>query len=232
MIEKIVKVPVAEKESFIKEIEKLNLKAVKYNCQPIQYEIGEVELEYAEGCEVEDDGSPLPEVRVSFSRNVYPITIKYEEIKIGNYVFIAQIEHLTAFDSSVTSINGYEDDIASKFQNVADTRCDHCHTEHHRRFQIILKNVDTNEYVVVGKSCVKDYTGLEPKDYFRWFFEIERLSQRDYSGGFETTFKLEDVFKKAVEVIEIDGFKSMKNSARFEETTAFKTQKMLCTGSF
>lgn len=47
-----------------------------------------------------------------------------------------------------------------------DLHCDHCQTNRGRKLVVILKNSETNEFLQVGRSCLKDYTGTD---------DIERL---------------------------------------------------------
>lgn len=39
--------------------------------------------------------------------------------------------------------------------------CDHCQTSRNRKETFIVKNLETGEFRQVGKSCLKDYTGID-----------------------------------------------------------------------
>jgi hypothetical protein len=53
---------------------------------------------------------------------------------------------------------GTEIEIPVEFRDVTPERCDHCHTERQRNETFIVHH-DTGDWKVVGRTCLKDFTG-------------------------------------------------------------------------
>lgn len=87
---------------------------------------------------------------------------------------VASIEHL-AGGNVVTTFSGASD--PAWF--TVSGRCDHCGTNRVRKYTFIVRN-DGGEYKQVGKSCLKDFTGISPADCALWA-EVRELdiSQND-----------------------------------------------------
>ena len=81
--------------------------------------------------------------------------------------------------------------------------CQHCNSNRARKYLFLLLKEDTKEYIQVGKTCVKDFTGMHanPENVANWysyFSEIEELEVID-----EETFRTMrfDTYMDAKEVI-------------------------------
>ena len=83
--------------------------------------------------------------------------------KIADYYFVASLEWIDEAGENLIkkiSADEYVPEIYKKRRN-----CDHCKTNRRRKSTIILKHVDTEEYIQVGKTCVKDYLGYDLGNY-------------------------------------------------------------------
>jgi len=50
-------------------------------------------------------------------------------------------------------------EIPVEFREVTPDRCDHCHTSRQRNETFIVYNQDQNKWMVVGRTCLADFTG-------------------------------------------------------------------------
>lgn len=204
MIKKEVVVPVVERKEFVKKLNKLNEKAVKYGIEPMKWEMGEEWIEKCESEAIDDDGSKVKDCILKHQRTVNTFTIIYDPIKIGDFRVVGVSEqHPTA------GLLVYGEEVHEWYNEISSTRCDHCNRNHQRRIHIILKDNRSEEYKVVGKSCVKEYTGMEPQNFFKWMHEIESLETS--RAGWVAALNTEELFKVCVEIISKEGFKSVAN---------------------
>lgn len=88
---------------------------------------------------------------------VFDLTIDGDEIRKDGYTVIAKIEHLEG--GNVISTFGEEIKPAWR---EATGRCEHCGRNSHRRLTFIVRHEDGTEKQV-GRSCLKDYCGIDPQ---------------------------------------------------------------------
>lgn len=53
--------------------------------------------------------------------------------------------------------------------------CDHCKINRARKHTFVLQNMETGEYVQVGRGCVKDYTGYDATNYAGYLESLTNL---------------------------------------------------------
>lgn len=191
----IVSVPVSRKNEYIKLIEKINIKALKFGKKPIVYTFDSPEIESYKD---EQTGE-------TFSREVYPFTLEIEEeIKIDgwNVLAIIKVEHgIRTFHpiSNDSNMNPLD------YENVPETRCDHCHSERSRNIQFVLEHTDGKEYVV-GSTCVKDFTGIDPKSCFNWIKSVEELEDFEKETHYFKAYPIDRILGIAFHVINTNGY--------------------------
>jgi hypothetical protein len=221
---KTILVPTDRIQGFKKEIEKINKKAVKYGCEPFSYKVGDIETEtnvlpVYEGGEIVD--------KDIFSREVYLVEINEPTIKVGEYKILAFISH----DAGIKQVHAKEDMDTSMFDAIESTRCDHCHTKRVRKIQFVCQNTETNQILVVGKTCVKDYFGINAPEIFGWFINKDQAFDSLYEsckGGWVKTASLDTILALAIDEINQHGFKP--SSEEFSTSMRIHAQYVAMTG--
>lgn len=134
--------------------------------------------------------------------------------QIVGYEFVASLEWLD--DVGENLIKKISDDVFVPPLYKTRTACDHCKTNRRRKYTVILKK--DNEYIQVGKSCVRDYLGVDLSNYTAYlsFFTdledfIEYHNQSKKSMG-KDYFNVEDVLCQAIEETHRHGYISKKQA--------------------
>lgn len=66
--------------------------------------------------------------------------------------------------------------IGPEHREIEATRCDHCKTCRYRTQSFLVENSTTGERCVVGRSCLKDFTGHKsPQALISWFSSIHSM---------------------------------------------------------
>ena len=78
--------------------------------------------------------------------------------KIPGWDFLAYIEHTRNGGNVVSKVTNEPLD---QHWYTATPSCDHCHSNRDRRYTCLVRNTDTGEIKQVGKSCLRDYTGMD-----------------------------------------------------------------------
>ena len=193
-MKKLVVVPEHRLEEFNERISKINKKAEKYGCQKIQI------LEESELYDYTED-------EVSYIV-VKEFTLEIPEIKLGDYEVVGVIKHPARGHEESEVIQFYgEEGLSKRYADIQPTRCDHCNTERYRTCQIVLRNKEGKE-IVVGKSCVEEYTGIKLHADYKLFAEMDFEDEFDFlKGSFHVpTYELSKVIKITTEIIKKDGY--------------------------
>ena len=140
--------------------------------------------------------------------------------QIKNYKFVAKLE-VAGEENLVKKISSDEEVPA-----IYRTRCycDHCKTERDRKTTILLKNTDNGEFIQVGKSCVKDYLGVDIVDYARYLSLWESLDEwvesNETLGGVnfkrEFGYDVDEVLGETVEYVNKYGYISKQASFDYD----------------
>ena len=119
------------------------------------------------------------------------ITVDIVSVKKGNYTVLAYIEHLPS-GNIVTSLTNEEGIIDKSWYSIP-AYCEHCHKNiGTRKYTFMVRNDDTDEILQIGKSCLKDYTGINPSSILLPFaiYSYESLkdemSEDEFLGRFRT----------------------------------------------
>ena len=107
------------------------------------------------------------------------VTIRSGYIKKGNYIVLALIEHLGE-KNLVTPISTNE--VKTEWYTIPGN-CEHCGVTRPRVKTFIVQNTDTNEEVQVGRTCLKDYTGISPEGIVLPFALLSMLQLHDLSSN-------------------------------------------------
>lgn len=84
-------------------------------------------------------------------------------IKADGWTVCAKIEH----GDKGNIVTGFGDHAVRPEWYTAAPNCDHCHINRFRSVTFICEN-DKGEYKQVGRTCLKDYTGISPATAAMW----------------------------------------------------------------
>ena len=116
--------------------------------------------------------------------DVVDVELEYPEYKLGDYVVIGVIEHGENHKNLVYGCSDVK--VPSKYY-TADGICEHCRTAHKRVNTVILMNAD-GEFKQVGKSCLKEYTGVTDDSLINAYMALDSiLIENDVERGFRGT---------------------------------------------
>jgi len=147
-------IPEARREDIEKLVAKYQKKAAKYNVA-LTAEYGEP---YAQKVPVRkaDPATGLIATVDTMLVEVFDLTIDGDEIRKDGYAVVAKIEHLEGGNV----VNGFGADVKPAWR-TASCNCEHCGTLRDRRLTFIVRHEDGSEKQV-GRSCLKDYCGIDP----------------------------------------------------------------------
>lgn len=142
-------IPIENFEDFTFKLEKLKRKSLKYSNS----------LEYI------NHGIVLEKVPSPFFKNTprpfYKVEVK-GIVGIKGWEPVARITMLTNGENVITNLT-CDFNVPSEYNHCKIT-CEHCGKNISRKFTYLLRNTETNELKQVGRTCVKDYTGIDVED--------------------------------------------------------------------
>jgi len=167
-------IPSANMEKLTKKIKTLNKKALKAGTGAITL------TTISKTVDKNDDGT----VDVTFQ-----VALEGEIPRINGWAFIARLDHNT--DPSGESNLIYvmpSADLPEHFRTAA-ANCEHCGWDRRRRDTYILQNEDSGEYKQVGRTCIRDFIGVDPariaeqaERYTKAFRFIEEARESGWGG--------------------------------------------------
>ena len=95
---------------------------------------------------------------------VYIVKI-ISKVKVNNWTIVATVEHIPTQDGIIIEpvyVEGLSVTIPESFYKEKRIKCDHCDTVRDRNYGAIVYNTETKEFRMVGRSCLKEYTGIDP----------------------------------------------------------------------
>ena len=122
--------------------------------------------------------------------------------KVSGYTFVASLEYFPEIGKNIIKKTPNSDEIPEEF--YTRTFCDHCKSNRFRKHTILLKNESDGTYVQVGKTCVKDYVGINAESYISYLSYFENMEEylsnlcNDKSYRFSPIFYVKDVLEQAV----------------------------------
>lgn len=144
-------IPECERENLTKTLEKYAKKAVRYgSC--LNYSMSEA---FWQDFNARDEhGEPIG----SFPVEVFNLDLEDSGvIKCGDFSVLAAIHHMDGGNI----VNNFTERYDIEWTRIAP-KCEHCGTNHDRKITFIVgdKNGNTKQ---VGSSCLKDYSGIDPR---------------------------------------------------------------------
>lgn len=109
----------------------------------------------------------------------YTIELTMPEIKAGDYKFVGIIKSddegfVTVHEMDEYDLTGYEKE---------EFRCDHCNTNRFRKTVFLFVN-DKDEELMIAKSCVREYFGINTEGLIRNITYVIRELQNDFGDDF------------------------------------------------
>lgn len=195
-----------------KAMKKLTKKAARYNV-PFTSSFGPV---YAQ--ERRDEN------RKKIMVNVIDVTIDGETPKVGEYEFIASVE-FTPAGNFVDTPPGVE--VPADYRET-DDRCEHCKVNRSRKHVFVVRSVETGEFVQVGRTCLRDFLGIDDPKHIIGAFKFWRSffgggDDDEGFGGFgshEHMESLQNVLAKTNALIRMFGWASIGHANADERITA------------
>lgn len=95
--------------------------------------------------------------------------------QIKDYEFVAALEWQADISKNLVKTAPNTPDIPEVY--LDKNTCEHCKTNRNRKYTILLKNTITGEFIQVGKSCVKEYIGIDLTDYVAYLSIWDSISE-------------------------------------------------------
>lgn len=132
--------------------------------------------------------------------------------KINDYEFVASLEYHD--DIGCNIVKKLSDDVYMPEEYRTTTKCDHCGVDRYRKYTVVLRNTVTDEYVQVGKSCVKDYLGVNAENYVSYLSIFDNMDQ--YIDSISTdkslrpiiAYSVSDILRQTYEYVNRFGYQS------------------------
>jgi len=100
------------------------------------------------------------------------VDLSYETLKLGEYTFVAALDHTVGKNPIVNAVP--EQLVPEQYFTTA-SRCDHCGTDRFRKQTFLFK--DAQGYKLVGRSCLKDFFGVDPTKSLAWLHSIGGIGE-------------------------------------------------------
>jgi hypothetical protein len=160
-------------EEFRAAIEKAIRKATRYGSGVITYTIGPM---YAEKVRETDwDGETRT---VTYYK--HDVTVTGDAARVGNYEFLARIEFVEG--GVMLDVKPGVEDLDRRFRST-DCHCDHCGVDRARNEVYVVRNLDSGEQVQVGRSCLRDFLGIDTPEKianrFTFWRELGNMEDED-----------------------------------------------------
>lgn len=189
---------------FEKALNRIKSKCEKYDCPFTYNTIGE---EFrTETITTDEDGTILASP-IEIIRRFVVVEVEAHPV-IDNWELVASLEH-TKEGNIIHSINS-NIDIPERYYNVAPY-CEHCNTNRRRKNSFIIRNIKTNEFKQVGKTCLNDFTGNINAEWLAQFYAMfDKLATFEApQGGYDSNtryFPVVDLLAYTVAVTNIYGY--------------------------
>jgi hypothetical protein len=162
-------------------------------------------------------GLPLPTVTLRLIR------IEAEgDLRLGGWRFIAVNEPVSGAEALVMRVPGYEGDIPEEFRAANPDRCDHCNKKRVRNQSFVIVN-EQGEYKQVGRNCLADFLGHDPRALVATLALWDDLSKNEEGLGASGTafWTFADVVGVAARTASAFGYVSRRKAEEMgEQATA------------
>lgn len=209
-------IPTCNMGEFAARIVKLSAKIVKLGFAPIVPVIGETTIQKRS-----HEGRWIKVEVVS-------VTIDYPKVKLAGWTFLASIEHSNDGASNVIrTVPNALAILPVKFR-TADCVCDHCNIQRRRNNTFVLVSDDGATFKQIGRSCLKDFIGHDPKKIaalLQYLFEAsDSACEFQEGGGGSQVFALNKYLEHAAAVVRVHGWVSAKVASEYEHLLSSRSR--------
>jgi hypothetical protein len=218
-------------ERLNKEIAKLNKRADKIGCPPVEVVIlgtrlipDPNKLSAMEIARVEQGMRPISQAEKDELPQIEQTEVEIvgEGPKIEGWKFVGTLDHYTLPGKVLVNAVPGETVPPQYFEIPAD--CDHCNKIRRRIETFVLEGVDENEgeFKMVGRNCLRDFFGHDPQAVARWLTRlitfVGSLEDEDEgwgSGGggrYETYFDAVKALSNTIACIRSFGWVARSNA--------------------
>lgn len=138
---------------------------------------------------------------------------------IKGWAMVAMVDHTNA-GNVINKFPSYRDVVLPEEFYTRAPFCDHCNTRRVKVHSVIIKNVETGEYMHVGRTCLNDFFGEDISSIIHKLSFIKELSDNmengEYSTGGIYEYHCEEVMEVAMCAIRQWGYRksSDENSTK------------------
>lgn len=180
-------IPAGNKELTDAKLKKLNKRAVKLGCKPVELVVV--------GTEKKEKKHPVTREVIGYVEYL-DIELRGEIPKLAGWEFIGTLDLVTLPGKVIVkAVPGHE--VPTKYRDT-DGYCDHCKTRRYRLETFVVRNED-GEYKAVGRNCLRDFLGHNPAAVIAFLHEFDCWGEE--WGG----WKLPDPLFDKVKVLEVTG---------------------------
>ena len=151
--------------------------------------------------------------------------------KIGGYSFVASLEWIDDAEENLIKKAASDIYVPDVYKNRRE--CDHCKTNRKRKSTVILRNIETEEYIQVGKSCVKDYIGYDLGNYasyLSFFSDLEEYllsCEKDNITKIKPHYQINEILEQTFIEVAKHGYISKAKAIECDcDSTAYKICSM------
>lgn len=139
------------------EMIKVNKRGIKYGLPPVEIK---VIREYMKTIQSSN------KLEGSQTYKFFDVEVITPRPVFDGWEFIARIDHEPSGNIIVKSPrSSFQGDLSAEFGKISP-KCDHCKTTRDRNNTFIIKKEGSDELKIVGRSCLKDYTGTSNPEKF------------------------------------------------------------------
>ena len=199
---------------------KMNKVAAKLGVEPVTVEVLERFEKPRDMVTILDEaGFPHKAVR-EFTEWVEWVTVKVTGVspKLAGWQFAATLDQRAEGVNLLRVSPAFGQELPERFRTT-DQRCDHCQKVRNRAEVFVLFNEEKNEFVQVGRQCVKEFLGgTDPAQIAQWlewlgdmedaFESSDEEFEGRYGGSPEPRYEALDVLTWAAVATRVYGFAS------------------------
>ncbi len=212
-----ITIPVAHKAAAIEKLEKLIKKATKYGNTEISYRFGETSTQ-----------TIVDQYGHKFDYEAIQITVEGEAPKYGDHKFLARVEILDG-QNLIHTVPGQEGDVDQKFRQYEGV-CEHCNKIRDRK-DIFVFEKDTGEQIAVGRTCLRDYLGIESPTYLirgmQFFQQLEDYERETVGSYVEPRYPIEHVLALTADEIHKNGWISSAMARESDDPNVCATASII-----
>lgn len=208
-----------------KRVKTISKKLNKYNI-PNSFKVISTSVELVPVAElVMKNGYKEVVTRPSVPMEVVTYSFTMDRLQLGNYTPVAVIKHVEPQKNMVYTLDPTI--VILDTWTTMSGECSHCNSKRSRKTTVILQDNNSGEYIQVGKSCLKEFTGIEASDVLSVYADLNTILIGDEvefiynNGDHPQSHYVETVnyLAKCIDLINGKGYTKEIKSIAFESTT-------------